>query len=140
MPKTYNLSNYPSHYPQLIQQVVAGQEVRVPFGSKQEATRARFNFYEFKKALRASTESHLVVLASEVEMVAIRFDGNALIYYNRDTSMENMAIGRALAALKAPIPGKTDEEIREEIERLSPLHNSDDLIQNFFSSDSVDSD
>ena len=140
MPKVYNLNNYPPEYIKLIEAVLDGNEISVTFPSRKEATRARFNFYEFKKALRASLEEHHRVLAADSELIAIKMEENTLIYYNRDSSIETQLLSAALQNIRSPLPGVSPERIEKELMELQTPKTQDDMIAEFLSTKTVDSD
>ena len=140
MPKVYNLNNYPPEYIKLIEAVLDGNEISVTFPSRKEATRARFNFYEFKKALRASPEEHHRVLAADSELIAIKMEENTLIYYNRDSSIETQLLSAALQNIRSPLPGVSPERIEKELMELQTPKTQDDMIAEFLSTKTVDSD
>ena len=139
MPKVYNLNNYPPEYIRLIQAVLEGNEISVTFPSRTEATRARFNFYEFKKALRASLEEHHRVLAADSELIAIKMEDNTLIYYNRDSSIETQLLSAALQNIRSPLPGISPDRIEKELLELQTPKTQDDILAEFLSLKTVDS-
>ena len=139
MPKVYNLNNYPPEYIKLIEAVLDGNEISVTFPSRKEAIRARFNFYEFKKALRASLEEHHRVLAADSELIAIKMEENTLIYYNRDSSIETQLLSAALQNIRSPLPGVSPERIEKELLELQTPKTQDDILAEFLSAKTVDS-
>lgn len=139
MPKVYNLNNYPPEYIKLIEAVLEGNEISVTFPSRKEATRARFNFYEFKKALRASLEEHHRVLAADSELIAIKMEENTLIYYNRDSSIETQLLSAALQNIRSPLSGVSPDRIEKELLELQTPKTQDDMIAEFLSAKPVDS-
>ena len=79
------------------------------------------------------------MLAADSELIAIKMEENTLIYYNRDSSIETQLLSAALQNIRSPIPGISPERIEKELLELQIPKTQDDILAEFLSSKTVDS-
>lgn len=118
MPRLYNINTFSPLLLDLIRAVHARGRIEVPHPSKTAATRARFTFYDLKKALRQAHEPHLQELALMAEAITITLNGDVVVYGLRDRDPETQALARALMNAGA-IPHATPDMITDEIDTLN---------------------
>lgn len=133
MGRLYNINSFSPLYLDLINTVHERTRVEVEHPSSTAAQRARFVFYDLKKALRQAPEPHLQTLSLMAEQIAVTISGNVITFQLRDHEPETAALARALRNAGS-LPHATPDEISNEIDALlskSATKTQDDLLADF---------
>ena len=137
MARTYNINSFSPLYADLIKAVHDKGSLSVPHPDATAARRARFTFYDFKKALRTSPEEHFQSLSLMAEAISVTISGNVLTFSLRDHDPETQALARALMNA-GTIPGIPAQTVHDEIDSLmqfppTPAHTptQEELLADF---------
>lgn len=116
-----NIDGYPQQFVQLTEKIWNDPTpIIVTMPSKGEATRLRFKFYDFKKALRLQTSERGQDLCRMAENVVVIIRGNIVEFSSRDHAMDAIAIESALIAM-GNVPGRDSDTIQNELDRIAAM-------------------
>lgn len=116
-----NIDGYPQQFVQLTERLWNDPTpITVTMPSKGEASRLRFKFYDFKKALRLQTSERGQDLCRMVENVVVIIRGNVVEFSSRDHALDAIAIESALIAM-GNVPGRDSDAIQNELDRIAAI-------------------
>lgn len=113
-----NIDGYPQQYSQLCERLWDDPTpITIVMESKGAATRLRFKFYDFKKALRLQTSDRGRELCRMAENTVVIVRDNTLEFSSRDHALDAIAIDAALVAM-GNTHAHSPDAVQNELDRL----------------------